>query len=68
MFGTRAPLAGTGLAYHRLAKLEEDGVGAPGRLPVTIRVLLEGLVRRAEEGAVEAESVAALARWPAPPP
>jgi aconitate hydratase len=38
------------------------------RLPMTIKVLLEGLLRAREAGRVTDVSVTALARWPAPPP
>src|SRR3989440_10239627 len=37
-------------------------------LPVTVKVLLEGLLRAQAEGKVEESSVAALASWPKPPP
>ncbi len=35
-------------------------------LPVTVKVLLEGLIRGAAAGRVSEESVSGLARWPAP--
>ena len=68
MFGTRSALPEAQVAFHRLRKLDEDGVGDTGRLPVTVKILLEGLVRLAEDGKADAGSVEALARWPTPPP
>ncbi len=61
---TRARLDGTDLEYHRLDRVREAGAGDPSPLPMTIKVLLEGLLR----SDVPDESVAALARWPQPPP
>ena len=74
-FGSEATLrtaAGT-LRYYRLSRLEELGIGAVSRLPVSIKVLLEGALRHAEETSVSEESseraaaeVMALARWADP--
>lgn len=74
-FGSEATLrTATGaLRYYRLSRLEELGLGAVSRLPVSIRVLLEGALRHAEQGAVNGESperaeadVVALASWTGP--
>jgi aconitate hydratase len=64
MVETLAQLEGTDLRYHRLDRVREAGAGDPGPLPMTIKVLLEGLLR----AQVSEASVAALARWPQPPP
>ncbi|HXZ99982.1 MAG TPA: aconitate hydratase AcnA [Candidatus Binatia bacterium] len=61
-FGARAQL-GDGLSYQRLAALEEAGVGAVSRLPVTVKILLENLLRHAGDRFVTDDDVAALARW-----
>jgi aconitate hydratase A / 2-methylisocitrate dehydratase len=61
---TRAKLEGTELEYHRLDRVREAGAGDPSPLPMTIKILLEGLLR----AGVSDESIAALARWPQPPP
>ncbi|MDQ6917904.1 MAG: aconitate hydratase AcnA [Candidatus Dormibacteraeota bacterium] len=63
----RAPLAGFDKAFlHRLDSRSEADLTA---LPMTVKVLLEGLLRAAAEGRVKETDVAALARWPeAPPP
>src|SRR5687767_12510788 len=60
-FGARAPL-GPGLPdWYRVSAL--DGVTAGARLPVTIRILLENLLRHAGGGIVEAADVETLASW-----
>src|SRR6266516_1843001 len=37
-------------------------------LPMTIKVLLEGLIRLAEAGVTDESNVGVLTQWPAPPP
>ncbi|HLQ62348.1 MAG TPA: aconitate hydratase AcnA [Candidatus Acidoferrales bacterium] len=64
MIGARAQLAGSDLEYFRLARLQESGVGDPARLPVTIKILLEGLLRAFETGSGDEASLRALTRWP----
>ncbi|TMG36324.1 MAG: aconitate hydratase AcnA [Chloroflexi bacterium] len=66
MIRARARLAGTSLDYYRLDALREAGLADPGPLPVTVKILLEGLLRDAEAGRVKEKSVASLASWPAP--
>src|SRR4029077_4945741 len=50
-FGAAAKLRAGGVEsdYYRLARLEEQGVGNVGRLPFSIRILLENLLRH-EDG------------------
>lgn len=67
-FGARAMLtgAGTSVWYYRLAALADRGVTGIDRLPFTVRVFLENVLRHASEaqGAlVTPEDVLALARW-----
>jgi aconitate hydratase len=57
----RTKLGDTDLEFYPLRDL---GSG----LPVTVKVLLEGLIRLAESGVTEASNIDALARWPAVPP
>src|SRR6202051_821763 len=64
----RSKLAGTELDFYPLASLPKDGVPDPSGLPMTVKVLLEGLVRLAEAGTTAEENVKALAAWPAAPP
>ena len=59
-FGARSAL-GSGEAVYRL-----DSVADPSRLPYTVCVLLENLVRRAGTEHVTEDDVRALAGWPAP--
>src|SRR5437879_1935198 len=66
MIRARARLSGTSLDYYRLDALREAGLADPGPLPITVKVLLEGLLRDAEAGRVKEKSVASLASWPAP--
>ncbi len=62
----RQRLPGTTLDFFPLAHLGEAGLGDPGHLPITVKVLLEGLLRQREAGRIDEGSLAALARWPAP--
>ncbi|MGZ3586823.1 MAG: aconitate hydratase [Candidatus Limnocylindrales bacterium] len=61
-FVARAPLPlAEGTVDH--FRLEAAGVADLGRLPVTIKVLLENLLRHAGAGLVEERDVRALADW-----
>jgi len=65
MSDTRTPLQGVdGVEYHPLQRVRELGLGDPEPLPMTIKVLLEMLLRDLDAGRVEEASVRALARWP----
>ena len=55
----RKKLSGTELEFYPLAGLGEN-------LPMTVKVLLEGLIRLVEAGVTDASNIAALANWPAP--
>src|SRR5215472_11839681 len=68
MLNVRTSLAGTRLDYFSLAKAERAGLGSLGSLPMTVKVLLEMLLRGAERGDVSEISIRALAGWPAPAP
>jgi len=61
-------LSGTDLDFHPLAQLSKSGLADPSGLPMTVKVLLEGLLRLSRSGATGAENVSALAAWPTPPP
>ena len=58
---SRAKLAGTDLDFYPLSS-------HPSGLPMTVKVLLEGLVRLAEAGTTREENIKALAAWPAAAP
>ncbi|MGB5059506.1 MAG: aconitate hydratase AcnA [Candidatus Promineifilaceae bacterium] len=62
-FGARAKLPGTNVHYYRLDKL-----GDVSRLPFSIKVLLEALLRTCDGYQVMPEDVEKLARWHAPAP
>ena len=55
--------AGRSYRIHRLAAVEEAGLGELSRLPRSIRVLLENLLRHEGSGSVTRDDVAALAGW-----
>ena len=64
-FGARAVFeTGSGPAYYyRLEKLAEDGLGDVGRLPFSIKVLLESLLRNENGYDVTADDVRRLAAY-----
>src|SRR5207253_1701964 len=68
MIDVRRRLPGTELDHWSLPEAERAGLGDIGRLPMTVKILLDMLLRGAEKGAVSEASVRALAAWPAPPP
>jgi aconitate hydratase len=54
---------GRTLRYASLPALEQAGVGAVSRLPISLRVVLESLVRNCDGKRVAENDVRALARW-----
>ncbi len=50
-------------SFYRLARLEEEGLVRLDRLPFSIRVLLENVLRNAGDGYVSPDHVAAVAAW-----
>jgi aconitate hydratase len=65
MTNARARLKGTDLNYFRLAAVTEAGLGDVDQLPMTVKVLLEMLLR---DPGVSESSLGALASWPRVPP
>src|SRR5260370_16082870 len=63
----KSSLAGTELDFSPLAELPKAGLHDASGIPMTVKVLLEGLVRLAETGTTAEENVRALAAWPAAP-
>ncbi len=51
------------ITIYRLSKLEEIGIGNVSRLPYSIRILLEALLRQIDGRIVTKEDVEALAKW-----
>jgi aconitate hydratase len=66
-FGTRTTLA-SGVAFHSLPLLERRGLPGISRLPMTIKVLLENVVRHSGARFVSEGDVEALAGWDGLPP
>ena len=64
----RRKLTGNDLDFYSLEAAEAAGAGDVGRLPMTVKVLLEMLLRDADEGGASDTSIQALARWPQQPP
>src|SRR6202140_3944246 len=64
----RSKLSGTELDFYPLTALPKAGLPDASGLPMTVKVLLEGLVRLAETGTTAEDNVKALAAWPAAPP
>ena len=65
-FGARQSLpAGDGAAVdvYDLRALEASGYPGVGRLPYSLKILLENMLRREDGRAVKADDVEALARW-----
>src|SRR5258706_14461432 len=63
MIADRSRLSGTDLDFYPLASVPETS-----GLPMTVKVLLEGMFRLSEVGTTNEKSVRALAAWPAKPP
>jgi aconitate hydratase len=64
-FATRAALkvGGDSFEVYRLDSLERSGIGKPSRLPFSLKVLLENLLRHEDDRFVHAEDIRALATW-----
>ena len=69
-FGARAVFAtGSGNAVmYRLNRLEEEGVGAVSRLPYSLKVILEAILRRCDGHGASADDVRDLVQWKATNP
>jgi len=66
-FNVKSTLASGGqeYVYYSLPKLEERGLGEIGRLPYSIKVLLEAAVRQFDGRAITNEHVKQIAGWAA---
>jgi aconitate hydratase len=64
-FGARSDLlvAGRAAQFFSLAALQADGYPEVARLPFSLKILLENLLRHEDGRFVKAADVAALARW-----
>ena len=54
--------------YYSLPALEEAGIGPVSRLPVSLRIVLESVLRNCDEKKVTENDVTTLARWSAKQP
>jgi aconitate hydratase len=64
-FGARDKLnvGAQGFETYRLEKLEQQGLGEIGKLPFSLRILLENLLRCEDGRFVHADDIGALAKW-----
>lgn len=62
-FDTLKNLAGTPYFYYALPVLEEKGISSIRRLPPTIRIMLESLLRNCDGISVKEEDIIRLAKW-----
>jgi aconitate hydratase len=64
-FGTRTSLSvgDTRVAFHSLETLERAGFPSVARLPYSLKILLENLLRREDGRSVTAEDIQELASW-----
>ncbi|MBX3364881.1 MAG: aconitate hydratase AcnA [Phycisphaeraceae bacterium] len=69
-FSARATLdvGGVKYTYFRLSALKDKGIGRVDRLPYSIKVLLESMLRHLDGFVVTADDVAGLANWNAKSP
>src|SRR5688572_19482576 len=66
-FGTRTELrvSGQAVQYYSLPALEKAGFPGVARLPYSMKILLENLLRREDNAFVKADDIRALANWKA---
>ena len=65
-FNTKQSLSidvGGDVEIFSLKKLEESGYPDVGRLPYSLKILLENMLRREDGNSVKADDIEALARW-----
>ena len=54
--------------FHSLPELEKQGVGKISRLPISIRIVLESVLRNCDGKKVRRKDVETLANWDAKKP
>jgi aconitate hydratase A / 2-methylisocitrate dehydratase len=64
-FGSRSTIAVDGEQYviYRLAALDTPSGGHAGRLPFSLKILLENLLRNEDDAFVKHDDILALAKW-----
>ena len=60
---TFSTTSGRKVGFHSLPRLEREGVGPISRLPVSLRIVLESLVRNLDGKRVRERDVTELANW-----
>ncbi|HEX3282351.1 MAG TPA: aconitate hydratase [Pyrinomonadaceae bacterium] len=60
---TFSPSAGQTAKFYSLPQLEKEGVGPISKLPVSIRVVLESVLRNCDSRKITEDDVRALANW-----
>ena len=66
-FGTRTEIRSSGqsVQIYSLSELERAGFSGVSRLPYSLKILLENLLRREDNAFVKAEDIRAVAQWDA---
>lgn len=69
-FGTRSVLSANGKQYnyYRLDRLEELNIAKISRLPISIKILLESVLRKLDDYIITQEHVKQIANWNAQAP
>ena len=60
-----APIAGKTGQFYSLPQLEKEGIGNISRLPVSIRIVLESVLRNFDGSKSSEDDVRAIANWQA---
>ena len=55
--------SGKSATYYSIARLEKSGIAAISRLPVSLRIILEALLRQRDGHRVRDDDIESLARW-----
>ena len=58
-----APIAGKTGQLYSLPQLEKEGIGRISRLPVSIRIVLESVLRNFDGTKITEDDVRAIANW-----
>ena len=57
------PVPGKSAQFYSLPQLEKDGVGPISKLPVSIRIVLESVLRNCDGTKITEDDVKAIANW-----
>ncbi|HEU4477974.1 MAG TPA: hypothetical protein VFR80_05610, partial [Pyrinomonadaceae bacterium] len=57
------PSAGTSGQFYSLPQLEKENVGPISKLPISIRIVLESVLRNLDGKRITEEDVRSLANW-----